>query len=170
VKSSAECKQWHITDAQAKEFLQADTERFANEINNYFTRSFTQNQFDALVSFSYNVGYAFEKYAWPKDAPDSYFPGVMIQYTNPAKFREGLTRRRKAEIEVFNNPVDIESTGQTGGSVNSGMAADPEYPEYQTTWTVPTVLYTPPAVKPTYQPVTTFPPIPPLFSGGFGAR
>jgi len=96
-----DCTSWTITEAQAEEFLRQDVERFSSDINEYFCRSFNQNQFDALVSFSYNVGQAYKKYDWPCDAPDTYFPGVMIQYTNPPKFKEGLTRRREAEIDLF---------------------------------------------------------------------
>jgi len=170
--SKADCKAWHITDKEAEEFLMQDTERFANEINSYFTRSFTQNQFDALVSFSYNVGYAFEKYSWPKDAPDNYFPGVMIQYTNPPKFKEGLKRRRQAEIEVWNNPVDLPSETPTqppvadepNGSDGTG-GWDSNWPGWKPSdWLNPPVIYTPPAV------VSTWPAIPTIFSGGFGAR
>lgn len=102
---TAGCKDWHITQEEAEAFLAQDVQKYADEVNSYFTRDFNQNQFDALVSFTYNVGAAFEKYGWPKDAPDSYFPGVMIQYTNPPKFKAGLKKRRKAEIALFETPV-----------------------------------------------------------------
>lgn len=107
-KETAGCKDWHITQKEAEEFLAKDVQKYADEVNAYFTRDFNQNQFDALVSFTYNVGAAFKKYGWPKDAPDSYFPGVMIQYTNPPKFKAGLKKRRQAEIKLFETPV----TGQ----------------------------------------------------------
>jgi len=102
---TAGCKDWHITQEEAEAFLAQDVQKYADEVNDYFTRDFNQNQFDALVSFTYNVGAAFKKYGWPKDAPDSYFPGVMIQYTNPPKFKAGLKKRRQAEIALFETPV-----------------------------------------------------------------
>jgi len=169
-KPKAECEAWNITQAEAEAFLKEDTERFANKLNEYFDRPFTQNQFDALVSFSYNVGYAYEKYDWSPTAPDSYFPGVMILYTNPPQFKEGLTKRRKAEIALFEDPNDpiIEIVTEAPPALRSLQLPSSTPEPYE----IPTVVYTPGAAVPvtTPSPVTTFPAIEPLFKGSFGER
>ena len=45
-----------ITESQAVEFLQADLKRFEESVNRYVTVPLTQNMFDALVSFTFNLG------------------------------------------------------------------------------------------------------------------
>lgn len=45
-----------LTEAQADTLLRSDLARFVRAVNNSVPGSLTQNQFDALVSFTYNVG------------------------------------------------------------------------------------------------------------------
>ena len=46
-----------ISQAQANQFLFEDVQRFVNAVNQYQARfNFNQNEFDALVSFTYNCG------------------------------------------------------------------------------------------------------------------
>lgn len=46
-----------ITQEQANQFLFEDVQRFVNAVNQYQARfNFNQNEFDALVSFTYNCG------------------------------------------------------------------------------------------------------------------
>ena len=46
-----------ISQAQADQFLFEDVQRFVNAVNQYQSRfNFNQNEFDALVSFTYNCG------------------------------------------------------------------------------------------------------------------
>ena len=45
-----------ITESQAEELLKKDVEKFEDKVNKYSNYSFNQNQFDALVSFAYNIG------------------------------------------------------------------------------------------------------------------
>lgn len=45
-----------ITRAQAEAFLMRDIAQFAGQVNRLITASLTQGQFDALVSFTYNLG------------------------------------------------------------------------------------------------------------------
>lgn len=170
-RNGTDCTNWHITEAEAEAFLKEDTERFANNINEYFCRSFTQNQFDALVSFSYNVGYAYQKYDWDCDAPDEYFPPTMLLYTNPPQFKEGLTRRRNAEIAVFEDPVDLDPVAVQAPAARSLDFFSPG-DSVETPVEIPTVIYTPSSSpeETTPSPVSTFPAIPSLFSGGISVR
>ena len=46
-----------ITQKQADVFLKEDCNKFVDHINKYMdTYNFNQNQFDALVSFAFNIG------------------------------------------------------------------------------------------------------------------
>ncbi|USI47461.1 peptidoglycan DD-metalloendopeptidase family protein [Lactococcus lactis] len=105
------------TQAQADNQLTADLVGYENAVNNYFTRSFNQNQFDALVSFAYNLGGGvFANYNWSKTASDSWICSEMILYVNKGtQFEEGLTRRRNAEIALYKS----SASNNTGGSVTS---------------------------------------------------
>lgn len=105
------------TQAQADNQLTADLVDFENAVNNYFTRSFNQNQFDALVAFAYNLGGGvFANYNWSKTASDSWITSEMILYVNKGSaYEEGLTNRRKKEIALYNS----SSSNNTGGSGTS---------------------------------------------------
>jgi len=101
-----DCLEWEISEAEATEYLLQHLEYFEASVDNYFTRDLTQHQFDALVSFSYNVGEAYIKYNWSTAPTDAYFSKTMMLYVKPAQFTEGLTIRRTAEVELFNAPED----------------------------------------------------------------
>ena len=105
-RPGAECEEWEITEAEATEYLLGHLEYFEASVDNYFTRDLNQHQFDALVSFSYNVGEAYLKYNWSTAPTDAYFSKTMMLYVKPAQFTEGLTIRRTAEVELFNAPED----------------------------------------------------------------
>ena len=109
---------YKITQAQAEAFLRADMSRYEAIITNRF-RNLNQHQFDALVSFAYNCGDVFVKDNWDEAKrfkPDgAYITSVMIKYVNPPQFKAGLTRRRNAEIALFNTPVGTVPTSQTTG-------------------------------------------------------
>ena len=45
-----------ITEEQAETMLKNDLKIYENYVNNYVNVPLTQNQFDALVSFTYNLG------------------------------------------------------------------------------------------------------------------
>lgn len=97
---------WTITREEAERKLIVDIVKYENGVNHFFTRNFNQNQFDALVSFAWNLGAGiFAKDNWSKTATNEQITNLMIKYVNPPQFREGLTRRRKAEIALFNTPV-----------------------------------------------------------------
>ena len=52
-----------ISIQQARKFLQYKVDRVADEVNQLIRVALTQNQFDALVSFCYNVGITEFKYS-----------------------------------------------------------------------------------------------------------
>jgi GH24 family phage-related lysozyme (muramidase) len=105
-RPGTECEEWEISGAEATEYLLGHLEYFEASVDNYFTRDLNQHQFDALVSFSYNVGEAYMKYNWSTAPTNAYFSKTMMLYVKPAQFTEGLTIRRTAEVELFNAPEE----------------------------------------------------------------
>jgi len=102
VVSAAACRQWTITEAEAEAMLREDVQIYADAVGNHFTRPLTQNQFDALTSFIYNVGTEWmNRYDWGTQPEDHSITGAMMLAVYPAKFKEGLTMRRNAEIALF---------------------------------------------------------------------
>ena len=95
-----------ITPGQAEDFLRSDLEKFENAINNLVTAELNQNQFDALVSFVFNIGInAFKQSTMLKFLNNNSFPLAAGQFDrwikSDGKVLEGLVKRRKAEKELF---------------------------------------------------------------------
>lgn len=99
-----------ITVAQAKEYMQTHIEPIEEMLNKELPQ-LNQNQFDALVSFIYNVGDgAFRSSTLLKKAKiDVNDPEIRNQFMrwNKAggKTLAGLTSRRKQEAELYFKPV-----------------------------------------------------------------
>ena len=103
-----------ITQAQADAYLQQDIAKFEGYVNNPayvpITANLNQNQFDALVSFAFNLGAA-------------QIARAMPSYNKAAgKVLAGLTRRRKAEQALFNKAVSC--TGTTAAMTTSTNTED----------------------------------------------
>ena len=95
-----------ITVAQAEKMLQDELEKFEAAVAEAVKVQLNDNQFSALVSFSYNLG------------ARSLFESILLQLLNEGKFQEaadqfprwdkaggqsllGLSRRRRAERALF---------------------------------------------------------------------
>lgn len=98
-----------ITQAQADAYLQQDIAKFEGYVNNPtyvpITEQLNQNQFDALVSFAFNLG-AGNLRKLCKGRTAEQIVRTMPNY-NKANGRvlAGLKRRRAAEQALFNKPV-----------------------------------------------------------------
>ena len=95
-----------ITTEQALDFLRSDLEKFENVINNLVTVELNQNQYDALVSFVFNIGInAFKQSTMLKFLNAGHFSLAAGQFDRWVKCNgitlEGLVKRRKAEKELF---------------------------------------------------------------------
>lgn len=97
-----------ITQAQADAYLQQDIAKFEGYVNNPtyvpITEQLDQNQFDALVSFAFNLG-AGNLRKLCKGRTAAQIVRTMPNY-NKANGRvlAGLKRRRAAEQKLFNTP------------------------------------------------------------------
>ncbi|NEQ49047.1 MAG: lysozyme [Leptolyngbya sp. SIO3F4] len=95
-----------ISEAQAEAFLKTDLNRFENAVNQAVRVSINDNQFAALVSFSYNVGAgALRSSTLLRKLNRRDIYGAANEFTrwNRAGGRvlAGLTRRRNAEKALF---------------------------------------------------------------------
>lgn len=95
-----------VTTDEAENLLDEDLKRFEDAVNSLVQVEITQNQFDALVSFVYNVGVgSLQKSTLLKKLNAGLFSEAAEQFLRWDKAKgkrlAGLTRRRKAERELF---------------------------------------------------------------------
>jgi len=95
-----------ITKEQAYELLAKDVKEAENAIIKYVRVPLTQNQFDALVSFVYNVGSGnFQRSTLLKELNAKNYAKAadeFLKWTKAGgKEYKGLVRRRQKERELF---------------------------------------------------------------------
>lgn len=99
-----------ITKEKAESLLHADLEKAAKRVDLLVPVGITQDQFDALVSFVYNLGVgAFVKSTLLKRIRELKMDEAAIEFLRWNKARvngtltelPGLTRRRQAESHLF---------------------------------------------------------------------
>ncbi len=95
-----------ITEAQAHEMLVEELEEYESYINDFVTVSLNQNQFDAMVSWVYNLGSgnlrASTLLKVLNSGNYSDVPEQIMRWNKAGgKVLEGLTRRRQAEANLF---------------------------------------------------------------------
>ena len=96
-----------ITEEKAFEILEYIANKdFGNNINKVVKVPLNQNQFDALVSFAYNVGNGnFNSSTLLRKLNSSDYEGAANEFKkwnrSGGKILAGLARRRKAEKELF---------------------------------------------------------------------
>ena len=95
-----------ITEKEAVDILVNDVNKFARGVERRLKINVNANQFAALVSFAYNVGLGnFKRSSVLKRTNEARFkdvPGRLMLWNKAGgKVLKGLTRRRKAEGELF---------------------------------------------------------------------
>jgi len=95
-----------IDEARAEELLRADLREAVDCVNRAVTAAMTQNQFDALVDFCFNVGCgAFLNSTLLRRVNAADFAGAAAQFAlwvhAGGEVVAGLERRRKMEAEMF---------------------------------------------------------------------
>ncbi len=95
-----------ITQGQADDLLSADLERFESHVMKFDSvYNWNQNEFDALVSFAYNVG-SINNLTQNKKRTKAQIAKAMLKYNKAnGKVLAGLTKRRLAEQELFLAPI-----------------------------------------------------------------
>lgn len=98
-----------ITVEKAEELLKKDVSFISRELNQVIKIELNQHQFDALVSFTFNVGIgAFTTSTLLKKINSNNLKEVPTQLLRwvyvGKKITKGLVNRRKAEAELFIKP------------------------------------------------------------------
>lgn len=115
-----------ITQAQADQFLFEDVQRFVNAVNQYQVRfNFNQNQFDALVSFTYNCGEGSLAAVMSccntkKEIAEEC---KLYNKSSDGQILNGLVRRREEEYKLFMS----ESNNNTNNNDGYSYAEKGEY-------------------------------------------
>lgn len=108
-------KGMRITQAQADEYLRQDCKSSEKAVN-ALGRKLNQNQFDALVSFTFNCGVGNLKTLCQDRSLEVIGEKILLYTKAGGKTLNGLVKRRKDEQALFFAPVDTES--------HSGMSVD----------------------------------------------
>ena len=96
-----------ITEQKAVEMLRQSLEKFEQYVDSYTTDSITQNQFDALVSFCYNLGPANLKSSTllkkvNANTNDETIKDEFLNWTKAGGRKlAGLVKRREAEAALY---------------------------------------------------------------------
>ena len=91
-----------ISQAQAELFLLDDLQKYANRVSKYDSKyRWTQNEFDALVSFCYNVGSIDQLTANGTRSRQVIAEKMLLYNKGGGKVLAGLVRRRNAERDLF---------------------------------------------------------------------
>lgn len=91
-----------ITQAQADAYLTADVAKFETNVNKYYDKyKWNQNEFDALVSFAFNIG-NIDQLTANGTRERSVIAEKLLLYNKAAgKVLSGLTKRREEERKLF---------------------------------------------------------------------
>lgn len=108
-----------ISAAQAEGYLRADLEKYEKKVDKYNKYNWSQNEFDALVAFAYNVGSIDQLTANGTRSRAVIAENMLLYNKASGKVLAGLTRRREAEHTLFlqgssNVQSDARVTLKTG--------------------------------------------------------
>lgn len=112
-----------ITQQQAEEFLKSDLSSAERKVNKYYDRyKWTQDEFDALVSFAFNIG-NIDQLTDNGTRSRSVISKKFLEYTKCGnKVLPGLVKRRQAEHALFT----LSSKGENMNVVEFSLKADGE--------------------------------------------
>ena len=106
-----------ITAAQGEQLLTNDLKKFESKVDKYNNvYKFNQNEFDALVSFAFNIG-SIDQLTDNGMRSREEIRAHWLEYNKSGgKVIKGLTTRRTKELELFNTPItaDIVKSDNTG--------------------------------------------------------
>ena len=94
-----------VTQQQAEDFLHQDLEKYECHVMSYDTRyHWSQNEFDALVSFAYNIGNITGLTSAGTRSKEVIAQKMLLYNRAKGTVLPGLVKRRQAEHDMFVNP------------------------------------------------------------------
>ena len=109
-----------ITREEARKLLESDLLSFEKKVSKYDSKyDFNQNEFDALVSFAYNVGNIDQLTEKGTRSRDKIAECMLLYNKSGGRVLNGLTKRRKAEHDLFLTKVFISYYSKYSGSSTS---------------------------------------------------
>ena len=133
-----------ITSLQAEKLLRQDLVKFETAVIAYnYVYHFNENEIAALTSFAYNCGTGSLKNLLKNGSRSrSEIRSAILLYNKDinGKYLAGLARRRKAELELFNTPVEApapEKEYKTVDDIVDGIWRG----EFGTPWSKSDLLY-----------------------------
>ena len=107
-----------VTQAKAEAYLKSDLTKYEQ----YVTVPINQNQFDALVSFTYNCG-ALKSSTLLKKLNSGDYTGAANEFPrwnkSNGRVLSGLVKRRAAEQKLFNTPCSTVYTVKPGDTLSA---------------------------------------------------
>lgn len=95
-----------ITKGQAEELLLQDCKKAIKNVNSFMSKyNFNQNQFDALVSFAFNVGSINQLTASGTRTLEQISSKITAYNKTGGRVIAGLVKRRAKEKELFDTPT-----------------------------------------------------------------
>ena len=99
-----------ITREEARKILESDLLSFEKKVSKYDSKyDFNQNEFDALVSFAYNVGNIDQLTAKGTRTRDKIAECMLRYNKSGGRVLNGLTKRREAERKLFLTKVSTSN-------------------------------------------------------------
>lgn len=112
-----------ITAAQAESYLRSDLEKYEKKVDKYSRYGWNQNEFDALVSFAYNIG-SIDQLTANGTRSRAVIADKMLSYNKACGMvLSGLVKRRQAERQLFlkscTGATDNTGAGNTAGTTRA---------------------------------------------------
>lgn len=131
-----------VTKAQAKKLLQQDLNTAMRGVSSNVEVSLNENQYGALVSFAFNVGVsALKNSTLLRKLNDGDYDAVPAQLmrwvNNDGKYMKGLARRRAAEGQLWNTPVN---TGEASVPKSKPVEEKQGKPAHKSTTNITTLV------------------------------
>ena len=127
-----------ITKDQADKYLKSDVKKAENAVNN-LKKGFNQNQFDALVSFTYNTGIGNLKKLANGRSIEEIGNKITLYTKAGGKTLAGLVKRRNEEQKLYKTPINPVSEIQNGNKeeVIESKPSETEFNEFKVKISVP---------------------------------
>lgn len=112
-----------ITMAQAEEYLKQDIQKYESHVMGYDARyHWTQNEFDALVSFAYNVGNIIGLTSYGTRSKGQILEKMGLYVKAKGTTLPGLIKRRQEEQHMFMcvDPLQIVARDVINGKYGNG--------------------------------------------------